>query len=159
MTLIARQYNSIGSFIDYGFVETKLGNSSYNMFVKANFKSAFDDTGDLPVISYPLLLISKGSLPLMKVIESVVGDEGISLKYDTNLSLPKVSATDEVIALVKNKEDDFFFDTGLRGNGETGTLLIPYANKDVNDIVCCYIFARSADGKKTSNSVFISLEK
>ena len=131
------------------------------MFVAANFKSAFDDTGELPVISYTLLLVSKGSLPMIKVIESVVGEKGITVRYETNLHFPKVSATDKVIAFVKTKKEQLLIGEELRGSETEGTVFIQPSHIDMDDseIMCCYIFALSADGKKSSNSVFISLEK
>lgn len=155
--LLARMYRSFGGMLDMGFVENRIRKSAYNLFMSYNLSTAVNDSEEIPVISYPLLLVSKGSLPSIKVLESVVGDEGITIKYVTNLSLPKVSAIDEVIVLAKNKEGELFIARHPRGGEEVGSITVSNKNGYDMDVVCCYIFVRSADGKKSSNSVFIDV--
>ena len=93
----------------------------------------------------------------MKVLEGVIDDSGITITYETNFSLPNVSAKDEVIAFAKKKDSELLVGRQVRGGEETGTILIPDTNLNADDVECCYIFVRSADGKKASNSVFIGL--
>ena len=155
--LLAKMYGSLGGMTDLGFVENRIRKSAYNLFMSANLSTAFDDSADLPVISYPLLLVSKGSLPAMKVVESVMIVEGITMRYETNLSLPRVSATDEVVALAKTKEGLIRFERQTRGSEPIGSITIHHPNMKAMDIECCYIFVRSADGKKASTSVFVPI--
>jgi hypothetical protein len=157
MTLLAGVYRSFGGNTDRGFVENNKGNSPYNMFISANFNSAFEVSGEVPVISYPLLLVSKGTLPKVRVLGGVEESDGIRVSYASNSSLPYVSESDQIIAFARTKEGDLCQTIQIRGTEETRSILIPLHGVPVADIVCCYVLALSADGKKASNSVYVEL--
>jgi len=157
MTLLAEVYRSFGGITDQGFVENSKGKSAYNLYVSANFNSAFDLTGEVPVISYPLLLASKGTLPRVRVSEGVLVSEGIRVIFSSNLSLPYVSESDHIIAFARTTDGELRMAIQIRGSEETGSILIPLPDLIVGEVVCCYVFARSADGKKSSNSVYVEL--
>jgi len=159
MTLLAGEYRSFGGMSDRGFVENRKGKSPYNLYIAANFNSAFDLTGEEPVISYPLLLVSKGTLPRVKVSGVVVESEGIRINYTSDLSLPFVSASDQLIAFAKLAGRELRVAVQERGIDETGSILIPLHGADVDEMVCCYVYAASADGKKSSNSVYVEVKE
>ncbi len=51
-----------------------------------------------PVISYPLMLLAKGSLPPVTIIDATIDAEGITLSYNAHDLIPKLYSTDEIIA-------------------------------------------------------------
>ena len=157
-TLVANAFGTLGNIADWGFAERPGNTSAYNMFISANYPSAVDKTGEVPVIVYPRLLVSKGSIPRVRVTGSTVEAEGITISYETGMGLPKVSASDEMIAFAKTKKDSLLIAQQPRGNEETGSITIPFRKEKDDEVECCYVFARSADGKKVSNSVYIELK-
>ena len=157
MTLLADINRNFGGITDWGFVENCKGMSPYNLFVSANFNSAFDLTGDVPVISYPQLQVSKGSIPKVKTTEITMDTEGITINYETGTGLPKVSATDEIIGFARLKKGSLLITRQPRGSDETGSIFISFPNEYDEEVECCYLFARSEDGKKVSNSVNIGI--
>jgi len=156
VSLIAAMYKSFGGLTKLGFPENSFGKSPYNMFLAANLASAFDQTGDVPVISYPLLVVSKGTLPRIKVVETIVSAAGITLRYETYTGLPNVSVDDEIIAFFKLQDGELVLGKQPRGSGVTETILLQYPDLQIEKVVCCYVFARSRDGKKASNSTYVA---
>jgi len=156
VSLIADLYSSFGGISNLGFPENSHGKSPYNMFLAANLASAFDLTGEVPVISYPLLVVSKGTLIKVKVAETIVSAEGIKITYETYTGLPNISAEDEIIAFVKMKNGELVFEKQQRGSGVTESILLKYPDLQIEEVACCYVFARSKDGKKASNSTYVS---
>jgi hypothetical protein len=156
MTLLADVNIKFGGITDWGFVENCKGMSPYNLFVSANFNSAFDLTGEIPIISYPMLQVSKGSIPKVKTTEITIDTEGITINYETGKGLPKVSATDEIIAFARLKKGSLLITRQPRGIEETGSILISFKDENDEEVECCYLFARSEDGKKVSNSTYIT---
>jgi hypothetical protein len=154
--LVVTTYQSLGVIVEWGFAERKINTSVYNSFISANYPSAIDKTGEVPVISYPLLLVSKGSIPAVKITESTLSSEGITIGYETSIGLPKIAATDEIIAFAKLKKGSLLITRQPRGSEDYGSIFIPYQGLD-NEVECCYLFARSEDGKKVSNSINIGL--
>jgi len=157
ISLIAGAYQSFGGITNEGFPENSAGKSPYNMFLQANLASAFDPTSEVPVISYPLLQVSKGSIPRIKVTGTMLSDEGITVHFETGLGLPKVSASDEIIAFARLKRGSLRIVRQPRGSEDTGLIRIPFQKLNEEEVECCYLFARSTDGKKVSNSVFVEI--
>ena len=156
-SLLADLYTAFGGITDTGFLLLKKGMTGYNMFISTNIKLVFDEKSKVPVIDYSRLLVSKGAIPRLSVLESSVGAEGITIRYATNIGLPKVSATDELTAFACLKNNELLIEMQIRGNEETCSIVLECPDLNVEDVVCCYLFARSADGKISSNSVFVSL--
>ena len=156
VSLIAAMYKSLGGLTKPGFPENSFGKSPYNMFLAANLASAFDQTGEVPVISYPLLVVSKGTLPRIKVVETIVSAVGITLRYETYTGLPNVSVDDEIIAFFKLQDGELVLGKQPRGSGVTETILLQYPDLQIEEVACCYVFARSRDGKKASNSTYVA---
>ena len=156
--LLAHFYEHYAKIIDTGYLVLKKDMTVFNLFLQANFKLVFDKDSKEPVIDYSRLLVSKGVIPRVKVIESGVGAEGITIRYETSMGLPKVSAGDELTAFARLKNGDFLITRQSRGSDETGILVLKYTDQKVEDVEFCYLFARSADGKMSSNSTYVALE-
>jgi len=156
--LLTDVYNSFGGITDTGFVENRKQLTAYNLFISTNYRLVYDKKSTNPVIDYRRMLVSKGSIPGIKVLESNLTKEGIMLRYKTGLELPKASATDELTGLAKLKNGKLHIATQERGVEETGKILIEFYNLNVEDVECCYLFARSINGKLSSNSTYIELK-
>jgi len=155
--LMAKAYKSFGGFNYVGFPENSRGKSPYNMFLGANISCAFDLTGEMPVISYPALMVSKGTLIKIMVPKNEVSEEGILITYETYIGLPNISVEDEIIAFALLKNGELVHKRQARGSGVTETILLNHQDLQIEEVECCYVFARSKDGKKTSNSTYVAL--
>ena len=159
MALLAKMYQAFENVIRLGFIENCDKKSPQNMFVKSNFKTAFDMTDKVPVISYPLLLLSKGSMPEVKVIDAVANADGIIVRYDADLYPDILIATDEIIACARLITGEIIIARQIRGYDAIGTILLKYPAPDVAVVESCYVITRSGDGKKASNSVFVEMKR
>jgi hypothetical protein len=151
-------YNSFDGITDTGFVENRKQLTGYNLFISTNYRLVYEKNSMNPVIDYQRLLISKGSIPRIRVLESNLTKEGVIVRFETGLELPKTSATDEMTALIKLKNGEVYVATQVRGVDETGTIVIEYSNLNPEEVECCYLFARSINGKLSSNSTYIELK-
>jgi len=158
MTGIAEMYRAFDNIISLGFPENCVGKSPQNMFVSANFSTAFEMVDAKPVINYPLLLLSKGSLPEVKVLEAVTNIEGITVRYEADLSSDDVFATDEMIACALLKSGELLSACQFRGYEPVGTILLRYPALQAGDVACCFVFTHSGDGKKASNSRYVEVK-
>ena len=157
MTAMGEKYRFFRSVIGLGFPENSEGKSPQNMFVKVNYSIAFEMIDNKPVISYPLMLVAKGSLPEVKVTDTVIDVEGIKLQYDASPLFPKVMATDELIACARLNSSVLLIARQVLQFKAVGTIVLKYPDLQAGDVVSCYLFARSGDGRKTSNSVFVEV--
>lgn len=155
--LISNEFQLFGSIPSLGFVERKKNLTAYNAFMSANLPNAVDKTGDEPVINYSKLIVSKGSLPAIQIIDCVVEDKVITVRYKTNTGLPKALASDDIALLIVYNDDGMHLVRQLRGMESQNS--IQYSDIDIiaADLKCCYMFALSADGKKSSNSVYVEI--
>jgi hypothetical protein len=154
--ILKELHRSLGGLDELGFPENRHGKSPYNMFLTANLTSAFETVDNLPVIHYPSLLVSKGSLPSVKVTEAILDAEGITIIYQTFNGLPRISDDDEIIAFAMLKSGEVFVEMQPRGIGITETILLKHPDLQPEEVVYCYVFARSRDGKKASNSMYVA---
>lgn len=159
MSGIAEKYRSLSSIINLGFPEREVQQSPQNMFVSANFATAFVMVDTQPVISYPLMLVAKGSLSRVTILEAMTDTEGITLKYDAGALLPEVTAIDEIIACALLKTGELLMTRQFIGYKRIGTLRLNYPTLPVEDVACCYVFVRSRDGEKASDSVYVEIKK
>jgi len=136
--LIVKEYESLGGITDIGYTNIPRVYSPLNAFVKANLPNAIDKTGAIPVINYSKLVVSKGTLPEVPVINSIVGTEGITVSSKTPLNQPKISETDEMVAFAKLKNHELIIERKIRGKSATGSIVLPYPDIKANDVECCY---------------------
>jgi len=157
MSRIGEMYQLFKSIIAMGFPEREIYQSPQNMFVAANFKTAFVMEGTDPVISYPLMLLSKGSLTPVTITKATMDAEGITLNYNAHALIPELYSTDEIIACALLKDDELLTAGQFIGIGTNVTLKLKYPDLQSEQVACCYVFVRSGDGGKVSNSVWVEL--
>ncbi len=157
MSGIAVIYHRLNPIISLGFPEREENQSPQNMFVSANFKTAFvmDDT--TPVISYPLMLLAKGSLPPVTITEATTDADGLTLNYEARALLPDVTATDEIIACALLETDELLMTRQFIGHEPIGTIRLKYPTLQAEQVACCYVFVRNRDGEKASDSVYVEV--
>ena len=131
------------------------GGLTYNLFMAANLPVAIDKSGAELAINYSKLVIADGSLPPLVVTEGITVAEGIQISFQTKTLIPKVSATDEMVAVAKTTVGELLVAKQVRGADPVGTILIEYPGIQPAEIRCCYLYVRSADGSKASKSVYI----
>jgi len=158
IALMAKMYQGFESIIRLGFPENSEKKSPQNMFLKNNFKTAFETVDHVPQIRYPWLLLSQGSLPEVKVLDAVINDEGILIRYDAGLLPDVLFATDEIIVCARLITGALLIARQIRGYEAIETILLKRHDLVVDKIECCYAFVRSGDGKKASNSVYVEIK-
>ena len=156
--LISDVYQSIGGFIDSGFPVRPERQSPYNYFMSLNLPNAIDNSGEVPVIDYSLLQISKGNLPGVNVISTAVSNNVITLECESCFSYSKTAGADDLITvLCRTNKGALYFTKQARGSEDTCqlTVNVPSVVKENIDFVYAYVI--SADGKKASNSTHVTL--
>ena len=153
--LVVETYEALGGISDIGFPKCPRKLSPYNEFMLENLPHAVDKSGITPVIDYTKLVVSSGTLPKVIVQTAVAGAAGITLSYKTPILSPKVSETDEVVALALLKTGELVIARQPRGTQALGTILIAYAGINADDVECCYLFVLKEDGSNASDSTFV----
>ena len=159
MTVLASTYRALSRTIRLGFPECCEEKSPQNMFVSVNFRTAFRKTPAGEVISYPRMLISQGSLQGITVLEAGIVDDGLTVRYETDLLSDDLSPNDELIACALLTTGELLITRQIRGYETVGTILLEYPGLHSGNITCCYVFARSWDGKKASDSVYVEVKE
>ena len=157
MDLLNEMYQSFASLIRLGFPERPIRLNSQNMFISVNFSTTFIVIDEIQVVSYPLLKLSQGSLPEVKVLDAVIVDDGIAIRYDKKSVSTDVETTDEILACAGLITGELLIAKQFIGHDDIGTILLKCPSLQAEDILCCYVFVRSSDGKKSSNSVYLKL--
>ncbi len=147
----------VGGFAADGLLNLPQSQSPYNAFMALNLPEAIDNSSEVPVIDYPKLRITRGSLIAVEVISTSVDASVLTVNYDSQVDYPQADATDVVTVLVKTLRGAVYFKRQARGEAFEGTILVQMRNVVLADIECAYLFVISADGKKTSNSVFVEV--
>ena len=149
---------SIGGFIETGFPVRPERQSPYNYFMALNLPGAIDNSGEMAVIDYDLLQISKGSLPGVVVNTATMTAEGLILQCDSCINYGTSVAADDVITvLCKAKTGALYFVRQPRGSEEQCTINLAIPALARQNIEFVYAFVLSSDGKKASNSVHVRL--
>ena len=157
MSPLSEMYRKFSSMITLGFPERDERKSPQNMFVSANFTTAFVMEDKTPVISYPLMLLAKGSLPKLTIPEAFIDAGGIAIHYDAGALRPDVNATDEIIACAMLTTGELLIVRQFIGFEPIGTIQLKYPALLVEQVACCYAFVRSGDGEKASDSVYVEV--
>lgn len=157
MTGIDEMYRRLSPVISLGFPEREINQSPQNRFVSVNFNTAFVMTDNAPVISYPLMLVAKGSLTPVTITEATIDAGGITLNYDARALSPNVNADDEIIACALLTTGALLKTRQFIGHKPIGTIKLNYTTLEAEQVVCCYVFVRSSDGEKASDSVYVEV--
>ena len=155
--LIGQLFPMLGSIPEEGFVQRDSETSVYAAFMAANLKEAIDKTGETVVIDYSKLVVSDGSLSKVIVTETTLDETGITVKYLSSLKNELNKATDEIVALALLASGELWVERQPRGSELTNSLLIPVPSVNTADILGIYVFAKRADGSKSSKTVYIHL--
>lgn len=157
--LIAGAYQSLAGFADASFPVRPEKQSAYNVFMAVNLPAAIDNSGEFPVIDYSLLQVAKGTLPTIIVSSATLNAGQIELLFNTNINFPRSSATDVLMFLLKTKEGALYSVKAERGSELTSSINMTIPDLLAANIEFAYIFMTSKDGKKASNSVWVSINE
>ena len=105
----------------------------------------------------PLMLLTKGSLTTVTITKATIDAEGITLSYNAHALIPELFSTHEIIACALLKDDELLTAGQFIGIGTNVTLKLKYPDLQSEQVACCYVFVRSGDGGKVSNSVWVEL--
>jgi hypothetical protein len=155
--LISDAWASLGGFGESGFPSRPEKLSAFNVFMSLNLPNAIDSTGDVSVIDYSLLQVSKGSLPGVDDVKVEINAAGITFTGDTLLDYPKALTTDVITVLLKKANGALKAVKQPRGESETFTAQIALSGITAADVEFVYVFVNSADGTKASNSVYVPI--
>ena len=111
----------------------------------------------MPVISYPLMLLAKGSLPCVAITEAVTDAGGIKITYNTGAVSRVLNSTDEIIACAMLQTGELMMGRQFIGFEPIGTIHLTFPSLQAEDVACCYVFIRSNDGMKASDSVYVEV--
>ena len=103
------------------------------------------------------MVLSKGSLPKVNVLSTVVNESGVTINYQTESAYPGVAADDVVMGVLKTLDGAVYFASKPRGNSETDILLLPAVNVVADDVLYIYLSVVSSDKTKASNTVYVSV--
>lgn len=154
---MAEVYTSFGGYIEVGYPTRSAKQTVYNAFFADNFPGAIDFTGEIPVVDYRKLKVSRGTLPSMDVMSATVDTAGITVNFRSNADFPKASSNDVAILLVKTVAGRMYTARSVRGTEEEMTLTVSVTGIVKEDVVCAYLIMTTMDGKKASESVFVEL--
>lgn len=155
--LIADLYQSLGGYVDYGFPVCPERMSPYNYFMYLNLPNAIDTSGEMPEINYSLLKVAKGTLPSVNVMNTTLDETCLTLSCESNADFPKAAADDVVTLLVGAKSGALYATRQVRGSEEYCSISQNLPNLAKADIQYIYLFVTTADGKKASNTIYVSL--
>ncbi len=155
--LMVNAYKSIKEIVDFAFPNRRIGLSSYNAFMTTNFPTAIDNSGDAPIVDYSKLMVSKGKLPKVTVKSAQLDDSGIKIMYKSLLTLPIISASDQIVAFVKLKTGELILAKQARGYEESAAIFIPLQGISSEEVECCYLFVINRDGRSASESTYVEI--
>ena len=158
MSLLNKMYSGFESIIRLGFPERNERLTPQNMFISVNFSTSYEIIDEIQVISYPLLKLSQGSMSVVTVMDAIVGVDGIIVRYDAQSIKPEVTGTDEIISCARLITGELLISRQFIGYDDIGTILLKHPEMQAEDVMCCYVFVRSGDGKKASDSVYVEVE-
>ena len=104
------------------------------------------------------MLLTKGSLTTVTITKATIDAEGITLSYNAHALIPELFSTHEIIACALLKDDELLTAGQFIGIGTNVTLKLKYPDLQSEQVACCYVFVRSGDGGKVSNSVWVEVK-
>jgi hypothetical protein len=155
--LIVNAYKALGGIPKTSFPDRLETQTPFNAFIEANLPGAIDKTGAVPVIDYSKMVVSKGTLPAVTVPTAVVGATGITLSYKTDVQIPDVKATDQIVAVAETTSGELLIAKQARGSLAAASILIPYPGILAADVQCCYLFVLNQDGSNASGSTYAAV--
>lgn len=155
--MIVDLYPALGSIPAEGFIQRPANTSVYTAFMAANMPKAIDKSGDVSVIDYSSLIVSNGSISKVIVMEAVLDETGITVRYNPSLKNELNKPTDEVVAFALLVSGELWVERQPRGSELTDSILIPVTNVTAADILGIYVIAKRADGSKSSKTAYVTI--
>lgn len=155
--LIADAFQSLGGYGESGFPVRPERMSPFNQFMALNLPTAIDASSGVPVVDYSKMVIAKGTLPPVNDAKATFGATGITISCLTNIDFPRAGADDVLIVLGKMKSGALYTARQTRGSDTRTSVLLPLPNVTADDMEYVYVFLTTADGKKSSNSMYVVL--
>lgn len=156
--LISELFPLLGSIPEEGFVQRTSENSAYAVYMGANLSGAVDKSGDVAAIDYAKLMVSDGTMTMPVVKAVALNEEGVTITYLAQLRNMNNFATDEMVAIALMKTGELWIERQPRGDTATATVLLSVTDVTADDFRGVYLFAKRADGSKTSKSVYVGLQ-
>ena len=91
------------------------------------------------------------------IISATVEATSIEVSFKTNLLIPKVNESDEVVLIAKTLLGELLVSKKVRGTDALGVISIAHPGILAADVKCCYLFVLNANGSRASRSVYIPL--
>jgi hypothetical protein len=148
---------ALGSIPEEGFVQRPADTSVYVAFMAANMPAAIDKSGETTVIDYSKLTVSNGSISKVIVTEATLDETGITVRYMPSLKNERNKPTDEIVALALLASGELWVERQPRGSELTDSILIPVTNVTAADMLGVYLFAKRADGSKSSKTTYVEI--
>ena len=80
------------------------------------------------------------------------------MKYGARALVTKLYNTYEIIACALLESGVLLKTRQFIGYKPIGTIHLNYMDMQVAELICCYVFVRSADGEKVSDSVWVEVK-
>ena len=141
--LMSDAWASLGGYGELGFPVRPERLSAFNVFMSLNLPNAIDNSGDMPVIDYSKLQISKGSLPGVEDVKAEFTAAGITLTGDTRIEMPKAMATDVLTVIAKKANGAIKAARAPRGESDTFSVQLALPGVNAADIEFVYVFVNS----------------
>ena len=155
--MIVDLFPALGSIPAEGFIQRPANTSVYTAFMAANMPKAIDKSGDASVIDYSNLIVSDGSISKVIVSEAVLDETGITVRYTPSLKNQVNQTTDEIVVLALLVSGELWVERQPRGSVDNTPILIPVTNVTATDILGIYVFAKRADGSKSSKTAHVTI--
>lgn len=156
MTVVMRFIQALHQIIDLGFGVEARGTvrSAFNLAISHNKKHALKGKGEDLRVNYEKVLLSKGVLPGAERVMIKKVDGGILLSWENKVQAGAYGSDMLMVALYYPGSNgaDMHINKVSRQAGE---LFIPIAKKRQNDPVETYMFFRSVDGERVSESQYL----
>jgi hypothetical protein len=156
LRIILAFFQLIVAAVKISFPERKHTLSAYNAFVSANLPQAFDKSGAQPVLLYPNIQISKGSL-LKPSDASILASSGysISANWYNNTNNTTGFATDKATLVIYNPVKKDCYVSTVDASRASELLEIFVSPKWAGDTVHGYLAFRNSTETKASDSVYL----
>jgi len=149
-------YRHIQSVVKAGFVQRLAKHSAYNAFMHENLKNAVILAGANATINYPALKVAKGSMPAISLGASpTISGNTLSVTLNNVSDNNLITDNDKQVIVVLSDDNPDRFVTAEFPATATGSHDIDVSNFDSGVDLRVYLFAKSSDGQKTSDSSFV----
>ena len=154
-TLMVNFLQAIVDFLNISYKKAAIQMSGFNKAISANIQFAISGTYPDFTVDYPKVQLSKGSLPIVvapTAVSTVAGKLTFSWPDNSDIAQGALSSDIVYVAAYNEDQKHWILKTAAAARN-AGTLILDvtgYSGKPLQT----YIGLRSADGKKTSASVY-----